>query len=357
MGALHHGAAGAVFDNRVRLSVRAKNRLDRTVADDGMHAIGSRDYVAVSEVNAIVVSGSDDGKRVRAGADYGRYVAIGSEERSNAGLRLVVVKHGPSNHLKGCWEHYSLRLGSSAYEEGRIAATRKARDAAQSYELSQWRLGHLAREQPAFACQLVPHLHVSGGAFLQAGLLLVGQGTLCPCGRSDDEHAVRDARRARHERSGPDKAVIPDYGAVEHRGPHADERMVADCTAVYHRGMTDGYVMADDRGRTVAHVQAGALLHVRALPQPHEAVAVTPDGRVEQDAALVADGDVADDGRVGRHVRGGRDGGGFVRLLHGHPSWTHPCAYAIVWHGRTLPIMARLCHGSLSSCQKLLEIE
>lgn len=124
-GALQHGAARAVLDNRVRLSVRAKNRLDRTVADDGMHAIGSGDYVAVSEVNAIVVSGSDDGKRVRAGADYGRYVAIGSEERSNAGLRLVVVKHGPSNHLKGCWEHYSLHLGLSAYEEERTAVPRK----------------------------------------------------------------------------------------------------------------------------------------------------------------------------------------------------------------------------------------
>lgn len=98
MGALQHGAARAVFDNRVRLSVRAKNRLDRTVADDGMHAIGSRDYVAVSEVNAIVIPGSDDGKRIRAGTDYSRYVAIGSKEGSNAGLRLVVVKHGPSNH-------------------------------------------------------------------------------------------------------------------------------------------------------------------------------------------------------------------------------------------------------------------
>ena len=65
MGALQHGAARTVLDNRVRLSVRAKNRLDRTVADDGMHAIGSRDYVAVSEVNAIVIPGSDDGKRIR----------------------------------------------------------------------------------------------------------------------------------------------------------------------------------------------------------------------------------------------------------------------------------------------------
>lgn len=107
--------------------------------------------------------------------------------------------------------------------------------------------------------------------------------------------------------------------------PHADERMVADGTAVHDRGMTDGHVMADDRGRVVAHVQAGALLHVRALAQPHEAVAVTPDGRVEQDAALVADGDVADDGRVGRHMRGGGDGGGFVRLLHGHPLWMRSC--------------------------------
>ena len=98
MGALQHGAARTVFDNRVRLSVRAKNRLDRTVADDGMYAIGPRDYVAISEVNAIVVSGSDDGKRIRAGTDHGRYVAIGSKERSNAGLRLVVVKHGPPNH-------------------------------------------------------------------------------------------------------------------------------------------------------------------------------------------------------------------------------------------------------------------
>lgn len=124
MGALQHGAARAGFDNRVRLSARAKNRLDRTVADDGMHAIGSRDYVAVSEVNAIVIPGSDDGKRIRAGTDHGRYVAIGSEERSNAGLRLVVVKHGPSNRLKGCWEHYSLHLGLSAYEEERIVATR-----------------------------------------------------------------------------------------------------------------------------------------------------------------------------------------------------------------------------------------
>ena len=99
MRTLQHGAARTVFDNRVRLSVRAKNRLDRTVTDDGMHTIGSRDYVAVSEVKAIVIPGSDDGKRVRAGADYGRHVAIGSKERSNARLRLVVVvKHGPSNH-------------------------------------------------------------------------------------------------------------------------------------------------------------------------------------------------------------------------------------------------------------------
>ncbi len=97
-GALQHGAARTVFDNRVRLSARAKNRLNRTVADNGMHAIGARDYVAVLEVNAIVIPGSDDGKRVRARADYGRYVAIGPKERSNAGLRLVVVKHGPSNH-------------------------------------------------------------------------------------------------------------------------------------------------------------------------------------------------------------------------------------------------------------------
>ena len=116
--ALQHGDAGAVLDNRVRLSVRAKNRLERIVTDDSMHAIGSRDYVAVLEVRAIVVSGSDNGKRVRAGSDHGRHVAIGSKERSNAGLRLVVVKHGPSNHPKSLLSHYSLHLYSPAYEEG-----------------------------------------------------------------------------------------------------------------------------------------------------------------------------------------------------------------------------------------------
>lgn len=97
---LQHGAAGTVFDNRVRLPTRAKDRLDRTVADNGMNAIGSRNHVAVSEVNAIVIAGANDGKRIWAGSDYGRHVATGSEERLNAGLRLVVVKHGPSNHLK-----------------------------------------------------------------------------------------------------------------------------------------------------------------------------------------------------------------------------------------------------------------
>ena len=117
--ALQHGAAGAVLDNRVRLSVRAKNRLERIVTDDSMNAIGSRDYVAVLEINAIVIPGSNDGKRIRAGADYGRYIAIGPKESSNAGLWLViVVKHGLSNHPKSLLSHYSLHLYSPAYEEG-----------------------------------------------------------------------------------------------------------------------------------------------------------------------------------------------------------------------------------------------
>lgn len=100
MGALQHGAARTVLDNRVRLSVRAKNRLDRTVADDGMHAIGSRDYVAVSEVNAIVIPGSDDGKRIRAGTDHGRYVALGpkSVRMPDCGWLLLSNMDPPITH-------------------------------------------------------------------------------------------------------------------------------------------------------------------------------------------------------------------------------------------------------------------
>ena len=103
----------------MRLTAGAKNRLDRTVADNGMHAIGPGNYIAVLEINAIVIPGSNDGERIRAGADYGRHIAIGSKESSNARLWLViVVKHGLPNHPKAYLAHYSLHLYSPAYEEG-----------------------------------------------------------------------------------------------------------------------------------------------------------------------------------------------------------------------------------------------
>lgn len=92
----------------MRLTVGTKDCPDRAVADNSMHAVGSGNYIAVLEINAIVIPGSNDGKRIRAGADYGRHIAIGPKESSNAGLRLViVVKHGLPNHPKA---YYSLHL-------------------------------------------------------------------------------------------------------------------------------------------------------------------------------------------------------------------------------------------------------
>lgn len=81
-------------------------------ADNGMDAIGPRNYIAVTGISAVVIPGSNNGKYIRAGIEYGRCVVLRSIESSNGGLLLVIVV-----------QHETLQLSKRATETI-IAASR-----------------------------------------------------------------------------------------------------------------------------------------------------------------------------------------------------------------------------------------
>ena len=101
-----------------------------------------------------------------------------------------------------------------------------------------------------------------------------------------------------HEGTGGYDGPLPHLAAVEEGGAHADEGTVADGAGMNGDVMADGDMAADMCGTgVVGDVDTGAVLYVGAVADGDGSHIATHDGS-EPDGALVAHGDVANDGCV-----------------------------------------------------------
>ncbi len=116
------------------------------------------------------------------------------------------------------------------------------------------------------------------------------------------EFAVADDGVLQDERAGGHDGSLPHDGVVEDGGAHADEGAALDFAAVQGDVVPHGHVVADDDGGfLVERVQAASVLDVHAVAH-FDVVHVAADDGVEPYRAVVAHGDVADDGRSFREV-------------------------------------------------------
>ena len=111
------------------------------------------------------------------------------------------------------------------------------------------------------------------------------------------QFAVAHHRVRQHQRTGGHDGPVADDGMVEHGGAHADEGTALHLAAVEGDVVAHCHVVADDDGRlAIERVQAGAVLDVYAVADFDVMHVAAQDG-VEPHRAVVAHGDVADDGR------------------------------------------------------------
>jgi len=112
---------------------------------------------------------------------------------------------------------------------------------------------------------------------------------------AEDERAGRHLRSRRDDGAGADQALVADDHAVEEDRADADQAVITDGASVQNGRVADGHILADEgRPAVGGDVHGGVVLDVRARAYA-DAFDVAAHDRMEPDARVGGEDDVADD--------------------------------------------------------------
>ncbi len=137
---------------------------------------------------------------------------------------------------------------------------------------------------------------------MQAFDFLVAERTRQACRTAQPKFSLANHLARAHHRTGTDKAIALDGGAIEHARAHADQAQIFDGAGMQDGAVAHGDVLADHGGvaglverAVVAHVNDGAVLHIGACADLHM-IDVTADHGARPDRNVIAQVHLADDG-------------------------------------------------------------
>ncbi len=112
--------------------------------------------------------------------------------------------------------------------------------------------------------------------------------------RAQHEAAGRHLEALCYQRTRTDDGSLADDCLIHDDGAHTDQTMRLHGAAMQNDAMPNADKVSQDRGVSVAgHMQHAGVLNVGAVTDPN-VVDIAPHHRVEPDAGMVADDDIAD---------------------------------------------------------------
>ena len=115
------------------------------------------------------------------------------------------------------------------------------------------------------------------------------------------QHAVSDPRPGGYDSARGDQRIFPDLGAIQYDRPDSDQRPIVYATSMHDRAVSDrNFVPKDRREPTLGDMKGGLILDVRAFADA-DSLNVASQHRREEDAGILADLDISDDGGSGRN--------------------------------------------------------
>src|ERR1700722_579206 len=154
-----------------------------------------------------------------------------------------------------------------------------------------------------------------------------------------DERTIRKSLSLRYDGSGSDDRVLPDDGAVEHRGMDADQATVTYRAPVQYGRVTHSDVFADRHRVAPIDVDDRAILHVAAVLDRDE-ILIAADDRPRPYAHAVSEPDLSDHSGVRSDERRPR----YLRTIFTETENGH--ALLLPWN--------MLVHDCNSACSPLL---
>ena len=118
-----------------------------------------------------------------------------------------------------------------------------------------------------------------------------------PARDAHHQHSVRHHKSRRNDRAGRHQAFLSNSCATQQHRSHADQRATTYKDAMNDGAMSDRNVVLDFVGKVRVAMQDGPILHIHPLPNENRRH-IAPGHRIEPEAGVPSDGDVAGKGAV-----------------------------------------------------------